>query len=230
MPRRGDDDQVQREPILRALQHPKRLAKAQVPQDIHSQVATPVAHILRPAPPLLLRHDPGVPPYTIHHPPGPIIRPRPDNLAERPRVGEHVPLHLLDSIIRERLRQHAPLPPVQLPVPRVVRVRRGVHERVVEVRLADVRAVGVDGAERGGGVEGEGVGPEADDGAFACLVLARCVVFPTDWVSWVAAGERRALTISLVQPPELEVPVALVSVVRLVRVRDLGEPRAGVLC
>lgn len=177
VPRRGDDDQVQREPVLGALQHPKRLSKAQVPQDIHSQVATPVAHVLRSAPPLLLRHDPGTPPYILRHPSRSVVRPRPDDLAKGPRVGEHVPLHLLDGIVGEGLRQHAPLPPVQLPVPRVVRVGRGVHEGVVEVRLADVGAVGVDCAEGGGGVEGEGVGPEADDGAFASRVLARTILY-----------------------------------------------------
>lgn len=172
MPRRRDDNQVQREPVLGTLQHPKRLPKAEVPKNIHRQITAPVAHILRPTPPLLLHHLPSSHgPNRIIHAPRLIYAPRPDNLAESPRVGKDVSLHLLDGIVREGLRQHAPLARVQLPVPSVVRVGRWVHEGVVEVRLADVGAVGVDCAKGRGGVEGEGVGSEADDGAWRVSLL-----------------------------------------------------------
>lgn len=39
---------------------------------------------------------------------------------------------------------------------------------------------------------------------------------------------RRELTIALVEAPELKMPVALVGVVRLIRVRDLCEPWPGI--
>ena len=159
MPLGRSSHQVQRIPILRTLQHPKRLSKAQVSKNIHSQIITPITHIPSRAPPFLL----------INHAHSTLLAPRSDLLAESPHVGEHVPLHLLDGGVGEAVAEDAALAGVDLAVARVVRVGGRVDEGVVEVGFAYVGAVGVDGAEGGGGVEGKPVGGEADDGA--CKVV-----------------------------------------------------------
>lgn len=97
------------------------------------------------------------------------------------------------------MRHDSPLTRVQGAVATVVRVGRRVHEGVVELGLAHVGLEAVDILEGGGGVEGEGVGAEADYGP-----------------------------VLLVEAPELEVPVAAVGVPELVEVCNFGEERAGV--
>ena len=58
--------------------------------------------------------------------------------------------------------QNAAFPRMLLPIPRVVRVGGRVNKSIVELRLADGGAEGVNLLEGNGRVEGEGVGTEAD--------------------------------------------------------------------
>ena len=125
---------------------------------------------------------------------------RADLLAEGPDILQDVALDAPHGRVREGLAQDSPLPRVQRLVPGVVGVGDGVGEGIVELGLADVGLEAVDVLEGGVGVEGDAVGAEADDGA-----------------------------VLLVEAPELEVPVALVGVVELVGVGELGDDGAGVL-
>lgn len=75
-----------------------------------------------------------------------------------------------------------------------------MNEGIVELGLANVGLEAVDGLEGRVGVEGEAVGPETDN-----------------------------LAVLLVVAPELQVPVALPSMIQLVSVGNLGAERAWVL-
>lgn len=178
-------DQVNRKAVVLPLQHVEGLAETQVAQDIHGQPAEPITHALGRRPPFLIA-DP---------------HSRADPLTKRPDVREDVPLHLLDGGITKRMRHDAALARVQLAVAAVVRVGRGVDKGVVELGLAHVGLEAVDVLEGGRGVEGQGVGAEAHDGAVA-----------------------------LVEAPEFEVPVAAVRVPQLVQVGEPCEERARVFC
>lgn len=183
MPSSSSLDKTKSKPIIRTLQHMKRLAKAQIAQNVHGQITAPITHILRHRPPLRLLPSAGT-----------------NLLAKRPHVTEDVPLDALHSTIAKRLAHDAPLAGVQLLVARVVRVGDRVGKGVVELGLAHVGLEAVDVLEGGARVKGQGVGAEAHDGA-----------------------------VTLVQAPELEVPVPPVGVVELVGVCEFGEEGTRVL-
>lgn len=148
----GSLDQTQSEPVLRALNHVKRLSKAQITQDIHGEVATPITHILRHRPPLLI-----------------LTRPGAHLLAEGTHILQDIPLDALHGAVAERLAHDAALARVQRLVARVVRVGDRVGEGVVELGLADVGLEAVDVLERGLRVEADAVGAEAHGGAVALV-------------------------------------------------------------
>lgn len=177
--------QVDGAAIVRLLQHLKGFSKAQVPQDIHRQPAEPVAHALGLGPALGLG--------------APRAGARAHGVAKGAHVGQDVPLHLLDGGIAEGVGHDAALAGVQLAVAAVVGVGGRVDEGIVELGLAHVGLEPVDVLEGGGGVEGQGIGTEAHDGAIA-----------------------------LVHAPELEVAVAAVRVPELVEVGDAREEGAWV--
>lgn len=95
--------------------------------------------------------------------------------------------------------QDAPLAGMQVSVARVVGVGGRVDKGVVELGFAHVGFEAVDVLEGRVGVDGERVGPEADEFA-----------------------------VFLVHAPELEVPVTFEGVVGHVAVGQLGEEGAGV--
>ena len=167
------------------------LAEAQIAQDVHGQPVTPVGHVSRGRPAL---------PLTLAGAAAELT-------AEGADVVQDVALRLLDGTVRKGVREDAALAGVHVLVSRVVRVGGWVNKSVVEVGLADVGAEAVDVLQGRVGVEGEAVGAEADDGA---------------WL--VSANEQRRpetqrygmLTIFLMKPPELEMPVALSGVGELV--------------
>lgn len=176
-------NEAQRKPVLRALNQMECLSKAQVTQDVHGEVAAPVAHVLGDGPSLLTLAGAGA-----------------NLLAEGAHILQDVPLHPLHGAVTEGLAHDAPLAGVQGLVARVVGVGDGVGEGVVELGLADVGLEAVDVLESGLGVEADAIGAEA-----------------------------HGRTVALVQAPELQVPVALVGVVELVGVCELGQERAWVL-
>lgn len=179
----GSLDQVQREPVIRALEHVESLAEAQITKDINSQVGAPVAHILGYRPALAVASEPLA-----------------NNIAEGADVAEDEPLGLADGVVGEGGGEDAALAGVDLTVAGVVGVGHGVGEGVVELGLDHVGLEAVDVAQGRRRVEGDAVGTEAHDRAVA-----------------------------LVQPPELEVPVAAVGVDELVGVGELGQHWARVL-
>ena len=136
MSRSRKRDQLQRIAVIGPLQHVESLPEAQIAEDIHGEVIAPVGHIPRGRPALALH-------VHIHITSG-LTTITTKLLAERPDVGQHVPLHLADGAVGEGLREHAALAGVQGLVPRVVRVGHRVLERLVELRLAHVRPEPVD--------------------------------------------------------------------------------------
>lgn len=149
--------QVNSKPVILSLQHMESLAKAQIPQDVHGQIPKPITHALGRRPPL-----------PVNCP-----QPAPDLLAKGANIGQDVPLHLLDGTITKGMRHDPSLPGMQLLVPAVVCVGRGMHEGIVEGGLCYIGPEAVDFFERGGGVEREGVGTETNNSA--CEVASVCV-------------------------------------------------------
>lgn len=144
-------------PVVLPLQHVEGLPEAQIPQNVHRQIPKPVTHTPRRRPPLAIRPQP-----------------TPDLVTERPDVRQYVPLHLLYGAVTKGVRHDSSLPGVQVLVSTVVRVGRGVHKGVVEGGLCYVGPEAIDVLERGGGVEGEGAGADADD--FACVATSTLCV------------------------------------------------------
>lgn len=140
-------DQAQSEAVLRALEHVEGLSKAQVAKNIHGQVVAPVAHVTG------LRPTLGLGAAVFHA----------NLLAKGADVAQDVALHLLHGALGEGVGQDTALPGVELLVPGVVGVGRGVHKCIIELGLADVGAEAVDVLEGLVGVEDERVGAEADD-------------------------------------------------------------------
>lgn len=97
MPVRRCADQINGKAVVSPFQHMERLSKAQVSENVHGQVAKPVAHTLwaGPLPALLLRRS-SDPQSTTN------------GFTERSHVGQYVPLHLLDGTVTKRMRHHTP--------------------------------------------------------------------------------------------------------------------------
>lgn len=121
-------------------------------------------------------------------------------LAKGADIGEDVTLHLLHGRLGKGMRQDTALAGMDLLVAGVVGVGDGVGKGIIELGLADIGLEAVDVLEGRVGVERDAVGAEADN-----------------------------LAVLLVHAPELEVAVALVGVVELVGIGDLGQEGAGVL-
>jgi hypothetical protein len=146
MPPRRIANELNGVSVIRPVKHVERLAEAQIAEDVHGQPVTPVGHVARGGPALLLA-----------------IAGAPAELgAEGADVVEDVPLRLLDGAVGEGVREDAALAGVHVPVPRVVRVGGRMDEGVVKVGLADVGAEAVDVLQCRVGVEGQAVGAEAD--------------------------------------------------------------------
>lgn len=147
-------NQLERIAVVRTLQHVKRLAEAEITQNVHGEIIAPVGHVLGHRPALAL-----------------IGRPEADLLAKGAHVGQDVAFHLLHGAVAEAVAEHAPLASVQLLVARIVRVGRRVYKGVVEFGLAYVGLEAVNLLEGRVGVERDAIGPEAHDAAVP-LVLA----------------------------------------------------------
>lgn len=159
--------QLERKSILRALNHVKSLAKAEITQNVHGKITTPITHILRNSPPLLL-----------------ILSTRTHSLAEGSHILQNVALDALHRSITKSLAHDTPLPRMQSPVSGVVRVCHGMRKGIVEFSLAHIALEAVDVAQRLLRVEAETVGREAHDGAVA-LVQAPELKMPIALVSVV---------------------------------------------
>lgn len=133
----GSLNQVQGKTVVWAFQHAKRLAVAQITEDIHSKVVAPVSHVSRLSPAL------GIARAVL----------KANLLAERAYVVEDVPLHLLHGTLGEGVRKHTTLAGVNLLVTSVVSVGHGVGKGVVELCLADIGLEAVDVFQRLGGAE-----------------------------------------------------------------------------
>ena len=169
MARSSSLHEVKSKPVIRALQHVEGLSEAEIAQDIHGQVAAPVAHVLGHGPALGLAAGGDA---------------RADLLAKGPHVLEDVALDALHGAVAERLAHDAPLAGVDVLVARVVRVGHGVRKGVVELGLAHVGLEAVDVLEGRLGVEGDAIGGEAHHGPVA-LVQAPELEVPVTAVGMV---------------------------------------------
>jgi hypothetical protein len=144
---RGGLDQAQSEAVIGLLEHMESFPVAQITQDIHGQVVTPVTHEPRGSPAL------GVGGRVVHGA---------DLLTEGADILQNVALNAAHGAVGEGLGEDAALAGVQLLVAGIVGVGDGVGKGVVELGLADVGAEAVDVLERRARVERDRVGAEAD--------------------------------------------------------------------
>lgn len=147
-------DEVQCKAVGRALQHMESLTKAQITENVHSEVIAPVAHLARLGPALVLINR------AIHHT---------NLLAESADIAQNISLHLLHGALRKGLGHDTTLASMNLLVPRVVRVGGRVDKGIVELGFADVCAEAVYLLESLVGVEADRVGAETDDRAVSLV-------------------------------------------------------------
>lgn len=154
MARGSSFDEIQGKAVCRALQHMESLAKAQITENVHSEVIAPVAHLARLGPALVLINR------AIHHA---------NLLAESADIAQDISLHLLHGALRKGLGHDTALASMDLLVTRVVRVGGRVDKGIVELGLADVCAEAVDLLEGLVGVEADRIWAETNDRAVSLV-------------------------------------------------------------
>lgn len=147
MSRGSSFNELQRESVIRLLQHVEGLSKAQITQNIHGQVIAPVGHVAGLGPALVIGTG--------------IIQT--NLLAKGADIAQDVALHLLHGALGEGVREDAALAGVDVLVSGVVGVGSRVNKGIVELGLADVGLEAIDFLQSLVGVEGDGVGAESDN-------------------------------------------------------------------
>lgn len=153
-------------------QHIETLPKTQLPHDVVREIREQIPNVTNnPVPPIL---------HAIRKFPR-------QHRTKLPHMQQHHILHALERMIRERLAEHTPLPPMYNLVNRIVRVVNTLdgREGIVKVRFLEPFPVSVDLVEALDGVDGDEVGGYTDVWA----VLFMKGVEPEVSVAFVAVVE-----------------------------------------